>query len=603
MTNENINIKVNESKINDSIRKKAENMLKTNGVIEPINLITDDLFDLNLLSVYDNNNNLIDYDTKDAVLGKDYWDKKENEYIDSLKGKLKQDISKVDKQGLKDLIVDNNKEFLKTYITGIKNNALDLGDENTRYGYANRLTKALIDLQQQEINKINIIDFLKLDLKTRKRPFMYYVNVSYIINVQCVLENYFIKNKINDNFDKDIINRIISNTLHTDILKDQLKRVDRIYKESKKQYDDRHKKRLEIDNLLKNIVNKYKEHQDYLDSKIDTLLIENDTENDAKIVIHKTNTKIPTFYSMEFPIMNLFNNVYPIEKYKSTDDNRHKDIDIKAKLILNLNDKNNDDPTIQMENLRLINFVENGNITLFPIQGALINSFITLRDLNASTDEFIPFLSVIKYITQNKLLREPKSKKDRALYEDFMLFFKRCKIQVKMVNRKTTEIIFETKKPIPLLENTPVIKNDRFGYIVGNSIINILKGVLEELTDKPYKLTTQTSKGYLKTKLPPTPPTMNLVQFIFPKIAQMINSYKTKGKYQGTINITKLYDFQALYNQRTKPTKDDRDKVRNMLNNYLDELKNKKVIDSYKALDDKKTITQYKIIINKDANL
>ena len=80
----------------------------------------------------------------------------------------------------------------------------------------------------------------------------------------------------------------------------------------------------------------------------------------------------------------------------------------------------------------------------------------------------------------------------------------------------------------------------------------------------------------------------------------MINTYNKMGKYQGKINIQPLYDFQALYNKHPKPTKDDRDKVREMLNKYLDEKVKRGLIKSYEVVKNKKEITQYKIVLNKD---
>jgi hypothetical protein len=141
------------------------------------------------------------------------------------------------------------------------------------------------------------------------------------------------------------------------------------------------------------------------------------------------------------------------------------------------------------------------------------------------------------------------------------------------------------------------------GYIIGNSIINILKNELDNLHTTPQQTTLKDSKGYLLSKLPKTPPTINLTQYIYPKIAQMINSYNKRGTYNGKINIIPLYNFQAFYNKHPKPTKDDNKKVREMLNKYLDELISKGLISSYSAINDKKEITLYKIEINKKAKL
>ena len=80
----------------------------------------------------------------------------------------------------------------------------------------------------------------------------------------------------------------------------------------------------------------------------------------------------------------------------------------------------------------------------------------------------------------------------------------------------------------------------------------------------------------------------------------MINSYNKRGTYNGKINIQPLYDFQALYNKHPKPTKDDKQKVRENLNKYLDAKIKNNLIVKYDVVDDKKDITQYKVEINKN---
>ena len=227
---------------------------------------------------------------------------------------------------------------------------------------------------------------------------------------------------------------------------------------------------------------------------------------------------------------------------------------------------------------------------------------ILFRDYN-NTDKAIPLLSALKYTTENKSLKLPTRKKDLDLYEDFMLFFNKCKIQIKIFNRATGEVYFEILKPIPLLANTPAYKEGKYGYIIGNSVINILKNELDTLNDTPKQTTHLTDKHYLTPKNKSTPPMINLIQYIYPKIATMINTYKTKNKYQSKIDITCLYDFQAMYNKHPKANKEDKRDVRDMLNEYLDQLIVKGLITSYEPIQTGKEINTYKIIINKGAKI
>jgi hypothetical protein len=316
------------------------------------------------------------------------------------------------------------------------------------------------------------------------------------------------------------------------------------------------------------------------------------------VLVSKSKIKLPNRYSIDIDIMQLFNNIYPNYKFKSIDDNRHKDYDIKSKVML---DFNNDDVD-NLEDLRLMNFIKNGNIQLFPIQEFLINGFISIRD-EQGTDKPIPLLSNLKYINEDSKMRLPSNKKDLQLYEDYMLFFNKCKIQVKIINRKTNEVIFELLKPMSILQNTPYTKEGKYGYYIGNSVINILKDELDELYDAPKITSHLTTKQYLKSSKPSTPPMINVKAYLYPKIATMINTYKTKKTYQNKINIEKLYDYQAFYKKHPRPNADDRDKTRDYINSYLDDLKKKGLIISYKTINKGKNITTYQIEINKDASI
>ena len=74
-------IKINGKKIEDIIKENAEKMLTINGEIDPANIVNNDIVDLNLLSLYDSNNNLINYDLEGVRKGKEYWEEKTDEYI------------------------------------------------------------------------------------------------------------------------------------------------------------------------------------------------------------------------------------------------------------------------------------------------------------------------------------------------------------------------------------------------------------------------------------------------------------------------------------------------------------------------------------------
>ena len=260
-------IKINGKKIEDIIKENAEKMLTINGEIDPANIVNNDIVDLNLLSLYDSNNNLINYDLEGVKKGSDYWENKTDEYIKTLQDRLNADLSSISKDELKELIVIHNKDFLTQYIAGISANALNLANESTRLGYANRLANALTDLQVQDIAKISGTKFLELDLDKKPYQFIYYIDLDILKRVQEHIKEIIKKldTSIEDIGDK---NSFIYDLLKQDLIQlallEQIKKVDKMYQEQKSLYDKRNRKRKKIDKLLQDISKKYKEHNDYL---------------------------------------------------------------------------------------------------------------------------------------------------------------------------------------------------------------------------------------------------------------------------------------------------------------------------------------------------
>lgn len=489
-------------------------------------------------------------------------------------------------------IVQFNIYYDTNYYNGFNLRVKDFLDKDIKRFYVNQYASAIATLQLQEINSKykDIKDILDVDIDNTDTDSI--INQKWFKETQKIVKDYY--KDASDKVDKQDIDRVIFNVITEMIYQEQIKLLDEIIQKNIDYYKKVNKLYKTINDKILRIVNNFNK---YIDKTTDLTKLE---DIDSTAVIKRDNTKLPKTYTIDFDIMRLFNNIYPNYKFKSIDDNRHKDLDIKAKLLLDINSDTTDEITL-FQNMRLVQFIKSGNITLYPIQSALINGFIDIRDNQDTIDKVIPFQSTLKHITQDKKMRFPKSKKDIQLYEDFMLFFDRCKIQVKIIDRATNSVVFEVMQPIPLLSNTQAYSNSSgMGYIIGNSIINILKNELDNLHTTPHQTSLKTSKGYLTSKLPKTPTTINLTQYIDSRISQMINSYNKRGTYNGKVNIETLYDFQALYNKHPKPTKDDRDKVREMLNKYLDEKKSIGLISNYNAINDKKEITQYKIEINKN---
>lgn len=516
--------------------------------------------------------------------------------IKKYKSKKYTDLDKLNKD-----IYTFNTYFDTNYYNGFNTKVKDLLDNDIAKEFIQRQANAIAHIQADSIIKVGIENFIKLDLEDifikqedkQKKDiekyynddnFKIYIEVSDLVKIQ----EFYSKNDLGTGFNEVILRQ----TIYQLIINDIADNVNQDIKDNQDIYNEVHKLYTKVNQDILDIVNNFKSSNDSL--TIGTSL---QVLSDAPIV--RNNLKLPQMRIINFDIMKLFNNIYPNYKFKSIDDDRHKDIDIKAELMFDL-DLNNTD---NLEDFRLVNFIKSGKIQLFPLQSALIEGFISIRDTNQATDKAIPLLSTLKYINDDKTMRLPTKKGDLELYEDFMLFFNRCKIQIKIENRKTSEVLFEILKPIPLLANTPAYKEGKYGYIIGNSVLNILKNELDEIYSTPKITTHQTSKKYLNANLPHTPPITNMTQFIYPKIAQMINTYKTKKTYQGKVNITNLYDFQALYRKHSKPTIDDKRDTREMLNKVLDNYIKTGLIISYEPIKKGRDIEVYKIEINKNVNI
>lgn len=531
----------------------------------------------------------------------------ENEYISQMESFLKY-LKRYDnkiyttQKMLDNDILNFNKYYDKNYLNGFNLRVRDLLDEQVKTDYIRQNANAITMVQMQTLQKAGTEIFLRNDIGygdyekivTDKELKATQTQTIARIKDPDKRQRDPIKDFLKD-FSKSDLDFIVMDTLFKQVINTKEQEINKKILEKQYFYNQVHLLYDAIDKKIIEIVSKFEIALNSL-----TTLEKNATAikpyEDTSTIYKRIKPASNIVY--DFDIMQLFNNIYPNYKYKSIGDNRHQNIDVKAELMFDLDPNNIEN----LEDLRLIEFIKNGNIWLYPIQEGIIDGFITIRDIQG-TDSPIPLLSALKHTSANKKLKLPTSKKDLRLYEDFMLFFNKCKIKIKIIDRTTNDIVFEVFKPIPLLANTPAQKSGRYCYIIGNSILNILKNELDELKENPKRTSITKNKAtkYLTGKQPTTAPVLNMKNTILPKILQMFNSYKKRASYPSKINIIKLYDFQAMYNKHPRPTKDDRYAVRDMLNKYLNELINKEMIEEYTFIKGKndKDYTHVKIKINK----
>lgn len=268
-------IKFNNKEIDDIIKENIEEQLKINGDFDPANIINNKLTDISLFTIYDKDNKPLYADAEGVRKGKEYWDNELKNYIKLLEERANEDVSKLDKEQLKERIVQHNKDFIYIYMAGIKNNSLDLADKSVRLGYAKKLADSLTDLQIQEIkNKTNFLDFLNLNLE----DYFNFINsdsITFYTNKQTYID---IQNHIKEVFNKLALNNVGENEVNKEqlaesifrqdfakkIFLEQEQRVDRIYQDNKKYYDAKHRKHNKVSLLLVKISNKYKIQNNYL---------------------------------------------------------------------------------------------------------------------------------------------------------------------------------------------------------------------------------------------------------------------------------------------------------------------------------------------------
>ena len=494
-----------------------------------------------------------------------------------------------------------NKYFYQKYLNGFNLRVIDLLDEDIKASYLREYTNGFLRVQMQDINLYGIDKFLKSDLAKKIQEINTIIDNSKLAQIQ--KETIQSLNKIThqEPTERDK-QQVLSDIMYNAIYQSQESIINKKVSDNQNFYDKIHLLYEDINKNIINIVNHFKESLKKLESNNIPTITDNIEVITTKTPFNKNPiTKLPNSICYDFDIVKFFSNIYPNYKEKSIDDNRHKRYDYKAKLILPIETpipKN-------LEDIRILNFLKNGNIQLYPIQSAIIDSAIKIRDLNGA-DSITPLLSIIKNYREDKTTRLPTKKRDLELYEDFLLFLNRCKAQFTIIDRYTGTIVCSTTEPISLLENT-IVKGTNYGYWIGRSALNFFKDQYDKLEgiDTPKIHTHLKSKQYLNYSKSKNLIMDNIVQFIYPKVASMINSYQRTKKYQPKINISILYEFMILYKKDKYDKlntniidKSDKNDIKEYVKSYLDDLKNKDLINTYS--NDKDI---FKIEINKDAKL
>lgn len=537
--------KHNTEGIKQSIIINANQMINLNGKIDTFKLIDKVIVDNNPMITYeDNKGNILNAD-KDN----NYWLNEIDSYTTYLKDTLDADISNVNADELKQLSLDFNKMFLTKFIGGIKTNIIDLID--SKENYANHLATALVDLQALEIVKIGIKTFNDLDL-IKDNSIKQYMQLNDLLEIQKTTR--LINAKDLEKVDIPIIKQL----LYEKQILQSINQVEQIIKDNKKYYQDLHKKYDIINGLIADIGKKYKLKDDELSKYANAVAPKQ--AKDKSINLH---------------LAKMFNNTYPLNKYTSIDKNKNEKYDIKLKISY-------DNDFKDLRDVIFIDEINKKQLSLLPIDLALFIGFTTLNNTNGGNIP-ITLTDAFKFISEDKKMRIRKGQKAYELYDEKMQLFKSFKVKSIIKDRETNKTIIEFKDAIPILENYRVhlaSRND-MGYIIGASAILSILNFLSEQEDIDYLTTFRTANNYINDSQSNTIETLNMKYYLIIKILQMGNASKRGIKYNPHINLNDLYNQTAQLKGVSELSRDDKKRLRDKIDIYLNHLKSNNLLTTY----------------------
>lgn len=537
------------SKINSegksSIIINTNQMIDLNGKIDTYNLIENVLIENNSFTLLDDENNNKLHKNKDS----EYWTKEIDDYIKYLKDTLDKDISTTDAEELKKLTIDFNKNFLQKYIGGIKAYRIDLIDN--KENYANHLATALVDLQAIEIMKTGVNNFCNL-LDLTGVSFKSYMQAETLRRVQEELKHIDL-----DTRDKIDIN-IIKSLLYNLQILDSLAQVDYIIKENKTYYEDLHKKYEEINNLIEKIGKKYKSRDEELNKYANAVAPKQAPNKQINLHLPK-----------------IFNNTYTLNEYMSIDKNTNEKYDIKLNVSI-------DEELKDLRDVIFVDEINNKQLSLLPIDLALFIGFTSINNINGGNIP-ITLTDAFKFISEDKGMRIRKGQKAYQLYDEKMQMFKSFKVKSIIRDRESNKTLIEFKDAIPILENYRVnitSRNDR-GYIIGASAILSILNFLAEQEGTDYLTTFSTANNYINDKQSNTIETLNMKYYLIIKILQRRNAKERNIPYNNRINLDELYKQTAQIKGVSELSRDDKKRLREKIEIYLNHLKSNSLLLEY----------------------
>jgi len=477
---------------------------------------------------------------------------KYSDILNDFIGKKYTSFDKLDKD-----ILHFNTLYDTNYYNGFNLRVKDYLDKDIKNFYVNQYASAIASLQLQEINNNykNIKDILDVDIDNTESDSI--INKKWFKETQKIVKDYY--KDASEDINKQEIDRVIFNVISEMIYQEQIKLLDETiqkhydyYKKVNKLYSDINKKIMDIASNFNDYSSKLK---DYTKAPL------------PKIADNKP---------INLHLAKVFNNIYPLNKLTSIDKNKNEKYDIKIKIIYE--DTNFDD----LRNIIFVDDINKKQLSLLPIDLALFVGFTTINSVNGGNIP-ITLTDAFKFISEDKKIRIRKGQKAYQLYKDKMQMFKSFKVSSVIKDRKTNKTLIEFKNAIPILENYEVNLENRgdIGYVIGASAILSILNFLSEKEDIDYLTTFSNANNYINDKQSNTIETLNMKYYIIIKVLQMSNANKRGIKYNPKINLDDLYTQTALLKEQDELSRDDKKRLRQKINTYLEHLKAVDLIDNY----------------------
>lgn len=495
---------------------------------------------------------------------KELHDKLYDYYLENIQD-YKQDIQKYKKKTYKNIktlqksIYEFNKLFDTSYYNGFNLRVKDLLSDPIKKITIQQQARAYTYVQYNSINEYGIKEYIECNIQELidSKTHTMLLNASDLTKVQAIL-------KVNSKNikDKELLEQVLYQSIYDIILDLMTQSIQQELIDNSKFYDKVHKLYQEINQDIKDIVDRF-----------NTILIGLSSASDVEI-------QQPNIKKLPLLVPKIFNNTYIDKKYATIYTTEQLKLQIKLDLDITASDFR--------ENIIFYDSLTNKKIDLLPIDYAI---FIACTELNATNKSLsgirgnIPITidSIVQYIADNDKLYNTK-KRQKKLYEyikDRLLLYKSCIVDAIYTKNGITNKLY--KDPIAILQNTlyndPV--NDTEGYIIGASAILTIIAQIETIEGKPYLASYTKAREYINDSQNNTIEILNTKYYILPKILQQINT-KSKGEvYNPTISLQDLYKSIALLKGKTELSRQEQKRVRDSALIFLQHLKTKNILQAY----------------------